>query len=150
MMIANENAMLTLGEKLSKITSTQALIFLQGELGAGKTTLVRGFLRGLGYEGRVKSPTYTLVETYHFPHCSVNHFDFYRLKEARELEYLGIRTYFGSHQINLIEWPMIARSHLPTPDVICSIELKEEARIIHFVPETALGRRIIAQVTTDE
>ncbi|MEM0954070.1 MAG: tRNA (adenosine(37)-N6)-threonylcarbamoyltransferase complex ATPase subunit type 1 TsaE, partial [Pseudomonadota bacterium] len=101
----SENAMVALGQALGELLLPGMLVALHGDLGAGKTTLSRGVLRAFGHSGAVKSPTYTLVEPYSFGDTTVYHFDLYRLGEAEELEYLGIRDYFDGHSIALVEWP---------------------------------------------
>jgi len=114
----SQQAMEVLGRGLAAACGSDAwLIYLQGELGSGKTTLVRGFLRGLGYQGRIKSPTYTLVETYELDECRIIHFDFYRIADRNELELIGIRDYFAGHAICLVEWPERAGNALPPPDL---------------------------------
>lgn len=123
------------GAKLAKECQSPCVIFLQGELGAGKTTLVRGFLRALGYKGRVKSPTYTLVEPYNINSHIVYHFDLYRLKDVYELEEIGVREYFHPNSICLIEWPEKGEPLLPQPNVICNIKIKDSAREIELVTE---------------
>ena len=137
--IANEDAMVALGEKLGHSFQQQLLqreaalcIFLMGNLGAGKTTLSRGILRAFGHSGAVKSPTYTLVEEYEFSGCRVNHFDLYRLGNAEELEYMGIRDYFAAKNICLIEWPERGEGVLPKPDVVIEIKVKGEGREINI------------------
>jgi len=121
-------------------------IFLNGELGAGKTALARGFIRGLGHRGAVKSPTYTLVEPYSFDSLDeqsglkmVYHFDLYRLGHPEELEYLGIRDYFESSSTALIEWPERGEGMLPTPDIDIQIEYLGEGRSVSITPHTQYG-----------
>lgn len=134
--IKSANAMQKFGEQLAKkcltLPNQNLVIFLEGNLGSGKTTFTRGFLRGVGYTGKVKSPTFTIVEPYQIKstesgfnsELSVHHFDLYRLNDPMELENIGIRDYI-SHGINLIEWPEKALNLLPTPDLICKIDFIE-------------------------
>lgn len=148
--IPDEKSMMTLGAKLAAACDHAAVIFLQGQLGAGKTTFTRGFLRGLGYEGHVKSPTYTLVESYSFPDNTVYHFDLYRLRDPEELEYIGIQDYFDSKNICLIEWPEYGVGMLPTPDLSCDIELSLKGRDIKLTPHSKTGIHILHRFEYDE
>lgn len=126
--IENEAAMEALGVTLSESVQLGTVLFLKGDLGAGKTTLIRGFLKGLGYKGIVKSPTYTLVEEYCIGDRRVYHFDLYRISDPESLEFLGIREYFKRDAIILIEWPERGAGFLPVPDILLEIEILDEGR----------------------
>lgn len=106
------------------------VIFLQGELGAGKTTFARGFMQGRGYQGRVKSPTYTLVEPYETPSGPVYHFDLYRLGSKESLYTLGIEDYFVPGAICLIEWPECGKGVLPLPDTCVNFQIVGKDRCL--------------------
>lgn len=95
-----------------------AVIHLHGDLGAGKTTLTRGIMRGFGYEGAVKSPTYTLVEPYDFDQCHIYHFDLYRLAGAEEMDFLGTEDYFEGENLCIIEWAEKGGNHVAAPDLV--------------------------------
>ena len=116
------------GAELWQALPEKCLVFLKGELGAGKTTLVRGVLRAAGYKGVVKSPTYTLVEEYHLGKRDCFHFDLYRLKDPEELEWLGIRDYFQQNCLSFIEWPERGGDYLPEADVELTLQISVEGR----------------------
>ena len=108
------------------------LVFLDGDLGAGKTTLVRGLLRGLGHRGPVRSPTYTLVETYELPAVRVHHLDLYRIADPDELEFLGIRDLLDGASLTLVEWPERGAGVLPAPDLVVRIAHRDRGRLLCF------------------
>ncbi len=137
-----------LGVMLATSLHAGLLLFLHGGLGAGKTTLVRGILHGLGYVGTVKSPTYTLVEPYDCAGLRINHFDLYRLKNAEELEFLGLRDYLESRSLCLMEWAERGAGVLPTPDVDISIETEERGRVVRFASQTENGAVLLRGFAT--
>ncbi|MCK5639623.1 MAG: tRNA (adenosine(37)-N6)-threonylcarbamoyltransferase complex ATPase subunit type 1 TsaE, partial [Gammaproteobacteria bacterium] len=114
------------------------------QLGAGKTTLARGFLHALGHCGPVRSPTYTLVESYDVGPQRVYHFDLYRLGEPEELEYLGIRDYFDGVALSLVEWPGQGIGFLPEADLVLNIDYQDDGRDVHLHPKTEVGQAILA------
>jgi len=129
--------MLAYGAALAKSLARDELVFLTGEMGMGKTTLARGILRGLGFSGHVKSPTYTLVEPYEFGSIRVYHFDFYRIRDVEELEYIGLDDLLGERAIKLVEWPERAFGRLPQPNRVVSIRAQGDGRVIeHRVAAT--------------
>ena len=145
--LKNEKAQLKLAASIAKHTKAGSVIFLEGDLGAGKTTFVRGFLQSIGFTGNVKSPTYTLVEPYLINGQQIYHFDLYRLGEPDELEYAGGRDYFDEESICLIEWPEKATGYLPVADVLCQLNYKteqgHEGRLCELSSNTNKGRELI-------
>ncbi len=122
-----------------------ACIELHGDLGAGKTTLVRHVLRALGVTGRIKSPTYAVVEPYELPGFSAWHFDFYRFADPREWEEAGFRDIFASAGLKLIEWPDKARAQLPMPDLAIKIvAMNDDTRLVELTAHTATGAALLA------
>ncbi len=143
----SEQQLKNLGTLLAPQLLAGDTLFLQGDLGAGKTTLVRALLRGLSYSGKVKSPTYTLVETYQPDQTfKVFHFDLYRLASPEELWEMGFEDYFSEQAVLLVEWPEKANGVLVSPDLLCRIAVTGDTRDIELVVESARGQAIIAEL----
>lgn len=141
--IIDAPAMEALGQKLASLCPPGCKLFLQGELGAGKTTLIRGFLCGLGYQGIVKSPTYTLVEPYQLNDLEIFHFDLYRLNDPEELESIGVRDYFSGSGTCLVEWPEKGAALLGKPDIFIQIQYQDDQRKVLLQAKTEKGKEII-------
>ena len=145
--IVGEEAMVAFGRSLSISLPWPLVITLRGDLGAGKTTLSRGVLQGLGHRGTVKSPTYTLVEPYELDVGMVYHFDLYRLVDAEELDYMGFRDYLADAALCLIEWPERGEGFLPTSDVSISIMHENDGRRVTVQAYSANGEKLVTQLT---
>lgn len=143
--LAAEADTLALGAELACGLEAGMVIYLAGELGAGKTTLARGVLRALGYGGKVKSPTFTLVELYEVSSLYLYHFDFYRFDDPRELADAGFRDYFNPDSVCLVEWPEKAAG-LPPADVLISMRLEATGRRVEIFADTEAGRRCIERL----
>jgi len=128
--LLNEQETELFGAELLRILPKKCLIFLNGNLGAGKTTLTRGLLRAAGHKGAVKSPTYTLVEEYELESCKVFHFDLYRVNDAEELEWIGIRDYLEQQCLCFIEWPELGKGYLPEADINITLSVEDSGRAV--------------------
>lgn len=137
------------GQAFSQHLPAGLTVFLHGDLGAGKTTFVRGVLQGMGYQGKVKSPTYTLVESYPFADKTLYHFDLYRLMDEEEWEAAGFRDYFNAQSICMIEWPEKAHSLLPQADVDIFLSHLAQGRQLRYQANTAQARQFLQQFTHD-
>lgn len=151
--LADERETIAVGDGLAKVLLSQneqcdkaqpaLIVYLNGDLGAGKTTLTRGFVRGMGHQGNVKSPTYTLVEPYELPPWQVYHFDLYRLGDAEELEYMGIRDYFAENSCCFIEWPEKGAGILAKADIVIELDYQDEQRTVELCALSARGEAVL-------
>ncbi len=156
----DESAMLLFGAQLAQATFADAAtslaevctgqgvptmggtLHLHGDLGAGKTSLTRGILRGYGYPGAVKSPSFTLVEPYEFKHCKLYHFDFYRLDDPEEVEFLGVGDYFSPENLCIVEWAERGIGAIPPPDLRVDIEIEGTGRLLGCQSNSKKGEAI--------
>jgi tRNA threonylcarbamoyladenosine biosynthesis protein TsaE len=126
-----------------------ASLHLEGDLGAGKTTCVRSLLRTLGVSGLIRSPTFTLVETYRLPELTCLHVDLYRLSAPQEVEELGLRDFLGADCLLLIEWPSKGARALPPPDVVLALSFAEPGRVARMRAGGPLGERWLENLRND-
>ncbi len=142
----DESEQIALGEHLAASLLWPAVVFLSGDLGAGKTTLVRGVMRGLGHLGAVKSPTYTLMEPYTLGERACYHLDLYRLADPGEIEYLGLRDLLGEGALLLVEWPEKGSGELPAPDLVVEIETLAAGRELRFRAHSEAGGNMVRRL----
>ena len=142
--LKNETETTAIGAKVASCLQGGEVIYLKGELGTGKTTLVRGALNKLGFVGNVKSPTYTIVEPYSIDSHVVYHFDLYRLNDSEELESLGIRDYCDGQSICFFEWPEKGGNLLPNADISLLLSCTEEGRNVELTTISEIGKSILA------
>lgn len=144
--LADELATVAWGKHLARVLCHGGTVFLEGTLGAGKTTLTRGILLALGHSGAVKSPTYTLVEPYRLAERNVYHFDLYRLGAPEELEFMGIRDYFSEQNLCIVEWPCHGLGILPEPDLQINLSPEGHGRQMRVGAGSARGRELLLQL----
>ena len=140
----NEEAHVAFGEALGHALQGRGLVYLEGELGAGKTTLTRGVLRAYGYQGAVKSPTYTLVEPYELGCQRIYHLDLYRLSDPEELEFIGGRDVLADDALIFVEWPSRGEGWLPTPDLRLVLEVAAQGRLASLAACSGKGEDVLA------
>ena len=144
--LADEQAMSDFGARIARVTQGHGLIFLVGNLGMGKTTLTRGVLRALGHEGKVKSPTYTLIEPYVVSRLDLYHFDFYRFNSPDEYLDAGLDEYFADQGVCIVEWPDKAFPYLPSPDVEIRLEVRGAGRFVEIDGKTDAGQTCVTEL----
>jgi len=150
--LANEQATLDAGARFSSCLQPSIKVYLHGDLGAGKTTFTRGVLRGFGFSGKVKSPTYTLVEPYSLliqqKPLDFYHFDLYRFADEEEWEAAGFREYFNPHSVCLVEWPDKAGHLIPQADIDVYLSLAGEGRSLQLKANTTAGKKCLERYAT--
>jgi tRNA threonylcarbamoyladenosine biosynthesis protein TsaE len=146
--LPSEAETLALGGALAACIEPGLTIYLVGELGAGKTTLARGLLRGLGYAGKVRSPTFTLVEVYELSRLYLYHFDFYRFSDPQELGEAGFREYFNPQSVCLVEWPEKSNraAGLPAADVRIVLAVAGSGRNVSVFADSEVGARCLRRL----
>lgn len=147
--LPNESATQALGAAVARACIQATTLYLQGELGAGKTTFCRGFLTALGHQGSVKSPTYTLVESYSLPPWQIYHFDLYRIVEPAELELIGIRDYQQDNAILLIEWPQQGGELIPEADITLQFRTHSTGRQVRLQAHSPQGKQHLQRLTDE-
>ncbi|HEX5393679.1 MAG TPA: tRNA (adenosine(37)-N6)-threonylcarbamoyltransferase complex ATPase subunit type 1 TsaE [Rhodocyclaceae bacterium] len=145
--LADEAATKSFGAALGAVLQVGDVVTLEGDLGAGKTTLVRGLLEGLGYTGKVKSPTYALVEPHAVSGLNLYHFDFYRLNQPEEYLEAGLDEYFSGQGICLVEWPDKAAPYLPEPDLRVELAVLGDGRKARLQAVSQRGRACLSAFT---
>ncbi|KTD14456.1 tRNA (adenosine(37)-N6)-threonylcarbamoyltransferase complex ATPase subunit type 1 TsaE [Legionella israelensis] len=145
--LSNEDSSRTFGKKLANCLLPSAVLAFSGELGAGKTTIIRAMLRALGVASAIKSPTFSLVESYQCQSLQIHHFDLYRIQDEEELEYIGFREYFSEDAICCIEWPEKASNLFIHTDLQFDLKIKETGREMRIKALSVLGERILTCLT---
>jgi tRNA threonylcarbamoyladenosine biosynthesis protein TsaE len=146
--MADESAVCSLAGYFAASVQTPAVLFLQGNLGAGKTTFARAYIQSLGFKGYVKSPSYGLLETYQAGGQKILHLDLYRIEDPEELEYLAIRDLFDEQTVLLVEWPKRAEQFLPKPDLVLDFDENSEVRFIRCHACSERGQELSERVST--
>ncbi|RKT46733.1 tRNA (adenosine(37)-N6)-threonylcarbamoyltransferase complex ATPase subunit type 1 TsaE [Thiocapsa rosea] len=141
--LPDPEAQLAFGGRLAALLPPRLIVYLEGDLGTGKTTLTRGVLAGLGHRGAARSPTYTLLEPYELADRRINHLDLYRLGDPQELEFLGLRDLLAEDAVWMVEWPERGVGMLPSPDLVIAIDYLPNGRRLRLSARTASGASVL-------
>jgi tRNA threonylcarbamoyladenosine biosynthesis protein TsaE len=141
--LPDEAATAAFAARFARTLRPGLVVYLRGDLGAGKTTMVRGVLHALGYSGRVKSPTYTLIEQYDLSGLNLRHFDLYRFRDAEEWEAAGFRDEFDGRNVCLVEWPEKAAGLLPSADLEIILEIQPHGRTLALHAYSDTGKECL-------
>ena len=147
-LVRNEEAVAVLAEKFAVSVETPLVLYLRGDLGAGKTTFARAYVHSLGFSGYVKSPSYGLLETYEAGGQKILHLDLYRIEDPEELEYLALRDLFDDDSVLLVEWPDRGKHHLPEPDLVLEFGEKSETRFVSCQAHSERGQRLAERTSS--
>ena len=147
-LVRNEEAVAVLAEKFAVSVKTPLVLYLRGDLGAGKTTFARAYIHSLGFSGYVKSPSYGLLETYEAGGQKILHLDLYRIEDPEELEYLALRDLFDDDSVLLVEWPDRGKHHLPEPDLVLEFGEKSEVRFVSCQAHSERGQRLAERTSS--
>ena len=147
--VRDEEAVAVLAEKFAVSVETPLVLYLRGDLGAGKTTFARAYVHSLGFSGYVKSPSYGLLETYEAGGQKILHLDLYRIEDPEELEYLALRDLFDDDSVLLVEWPDRGKHHLPEPDLVLEFGEKSEVRFVSCQVHSQRGQRLAKKTSNN-
>lgn len=142
--LPNEAATIKLAQQLANLMIFPLVMTLSGDLGAGKTSFIRALLNGLGVKGSIKSPTFSLVESYQVKQLAIHHFDLYRIQDEAELEYIGFKDFFTSDSFCCIEWPERAPHSLSHVDIQARLTYKGDGRLMHCIASTVTGETVLS------
>ncbi|MBA2709892.1 MAG: tRNA (adenosine(37)-N6)-threonylcarbamoyltransferase complex ATPase subunit type 1 TsaE [Tatlockia sp.] len=142
--LVNESASIALAKQLASCLVSPLVLTFSGEIGAGKTTLIRALLRALGIKSAIKSPTFSLIESYDCDNLKIHHFDLYRIQDESELEYIGFRDYFQDKAICCIEWPERAKFQLNQIDINFAFTISGSGRLLSCTTNSVAGEKILS------
>ncbi len=147
--VPDEDSSALLADRFARLIKTPMVIYLEGELGAGKTTFARGFIHAMGFKGYVKSPSYGLLESYAVSGMTILHLDLYRIEDPVELDYLALRDLYDAKSILLVEWPGKGTTHLPEPDLILEFSETGEDHFISSFAKSTSGIKLNQAILQD-